>query len=264
MKFEKLYMTYLAEKLRAKGLKIIESLDKQYDILFNDINEVSFIMKTGDAVKTLVPNYDLNTIPITINFTCLANSSEHVLTVLSNLCEEEAKLINPSLDGISYRAVFSTPSIIGSPFDIQTKNSTKQIVNIVMLINITYSTNALITLPNLKLEILNKTYDINYIVNYSMAYNPVYNGYQKENNNRMTYTKIADVNTYVITVYKVLNDELQKLLMEELLPNANEEDTTFINDITLLVDGKDIPIRQHNVALNYENAISSLVITLVA
>lgn len=267
MKFEEKLKNYLVAKLekiieeKKLDFKIKASLNKQYDILFDDLNEISLIMKTGNALKTIVPLYDLTTVPITINITCLANNSEVVLSLLSDLCEEQSKLVSPNLDGYNYRAVYSTPFIVGSPFDIRTKKSTEQAVNIMMLINISYGINALVEIPDIKLVHYQEEIPIEFILRYSMSYTPVYSGYQLEGKSKLDYEKISNNNTYVFTLYKVQEgvSSLQDLLMNEIKGKAYLSD----KNLELKIGNDYIPIGQHNVALQYENAISSIVLTLV-
>lgn len=258
MTFEKLMLEYLTNKLEDKGYKVRASVDKQFDILFKDPEEISFVAKTGNAVKSLIIGYDLTQLPLTINITCLANNSEKLLSDLAEMSEDDTTI----LGDYKYRAIYSTPFITGNAFDIRTKESTEKVVNIIWLINITYGVNSLLELPTLKLILNSSTeYELNYILRYSMASAPVYNTYQLEGNTRMSSTKIADNNTYSFTFYCVRDglSQLQDLLMKEI--KAIE----YIDDeyLELQVGSDVIPIKQHNVSLQYENAISVIVLTLV-
>lgn len=257
MKFEKLMLEYLTEKLKNKGYKVRAALDKQFDILFKDPEELSLVMKTGNAIKSLILGYDLTQIPLNIIITCLANDSEKVLGDLAELSEDS----NTKLEEYSYRATYSTPFITGNAFDIRTKESTEKVVNIIWLINVSYGANSLLELPTLKLKTPTKEYGLEYVLRYSMASSPVYNSFQLEGKQRMDYLKMAESNTYSFTFYCVNEgvSELQDMLMKEI--KAIE----YIDDefLTLQVGNDDIPIKQHNIALQYENAISVIVLNLV-
>lgn len=259
MTFEKLMLEYLTNKLEERGYKVRSSLDKQFDILFKDPEEISFVAKTGNAVKSLIIGYDLTQLPLTINITCLANNSEKLLTDLAEMSEDD----NTTLGDYSYRAIYSTPFITGNAFDIRTKSSTEKVVNIIWLVNVTFGVNSLLELPTLKL-VLNtfREIDIQYVLRYSMASAPVYNTYQLQGNSKMSSDIIADSNTYSFTLYCVKDglSQLQDLLMQEI--KAIE----YLDDkyLELRVGNTYIPIKQHNISLQYENAISVIVLTLVA
>ena len=257
MKFEKLMLEYLSNKLQEKGYKVRAAIDKQFDVLFNNSEEISFVIKTGNAVKSLIIGYDLTQIPLNINITCLANESENLLNALAEISEDS----NTRLGDYTYRATYSTPFISGNAIDIRTKNATEKIVNIVWLISVTYGANSLLELPTLKLILGEKEYLLNYVLRYSMASSPVYNSYQLEGQSRLDHDKIAESNTYSFTFYCVNEgmSELQDLLMKEI--KAKE----FIDDTILQLQvGNDfISIKQHNIALQYENAISVIVLNLV-
>lgn len=258
MTFEKLMLEYLTNKLEEKGYKVRSALDKQFDILFKDPEEISFVAKTGNAVKSLIIGYDLTQLPLTINITCLANNSEKLLTDLAELSEDD----NTTLGDYSYRAIYSTPFITGNAFDIRTKSSTEKVVNIIWLVNVTFGVNSLLELPTLKLVKSDIEYDIQYVLRYSMASAPVYNTYQLQGNSKMSSDIIADSNTYSFTLYCVKDglSQLQDLLMQEI--KAIE----YLDDkyLELRVGNTYIPIKQHNISLQYENAISVIVLTLVA
>lgn len=259
MIFEKLMLEYLSNKLTNKGYKVKASLDKQFDILFNEPEEISFVVKTGNAVKSLIIGYDLTQLPLTFNITCLANNSEKLLNDLAEMCEDE----NTTLGDYKYRAIYSTPFITGNAFDIRTKESTEKVVNIIWLVNVTFGANSLLELPSLKLVLnTSEEYDINYVLRYSMASAPVYNTYQLQGQNRMDSDVIANSNTYSFTLYCVTEglSELQDMLIKEI------KAIKYIDDkfLELKVGNTYIPIKQHNVSLQYENAISVIVLTLVA
>lgn len=257
MKFEKLMLEYLAKKLEEKGYKVRAAIDKQFDILMKDPEEVSFVIKTGNAVKSLILGYDLTQIPLNINITCLANNSEALLGVLAEMSEDD----NTKLGDYSYRAVYSTPFITGNAFDIRTKESTEKVVNIIWLINVTYGANSLLDLPNIKLIANDKEYAIMYVLRYSMASAPVYNSYQLQDDRRLTRDKITENNTYSFTIYCVKSgvSELQDMLMNEILAKEYIDDTT----LKLKVNEDIIEISQHEVSLQYENAISVISLNLV-
>lgn len=258
MTFEKLMLEYLTNKLEERGYKVRSALDKQFDILYKDPEEISFVAKTGNAVKSLIIGYDLTQLPLTINITCLANNSEKLLTDLAELSEDD----NTTLGDYSYRAIYSTPFITGNAFDIRTKSSTEKVVNIIWLVNVTFGVNSLLELPTLKLVKSDIEYDIQYVLRYSMASAPVYNTYQLQGNSKMNSDIIADSNTYSFTLYCVKDglSQLQDLLMQEI------KAIQYLDDkyLELRVGNTYIPIKQHNISLQYENAISVIVLTLVA
>lgn len=257
MKFEKLMLEYLTNKLKNKGYEVRAAIDKQFDILFKNPDEISFVVKTGNAVKSLILGYDLTQLPLNINITCLANESERLLNDLAELSEDD----NTKLGNYSYRAIYSTPFITGNAFDIRTKTSTEKVVNIIWLINVTYGANSLLELPNLRLKIGEKIYFLEYVLRFSMASAPVYNSYQLQGDSRLSRDKVAENNTYSFQFYCVNSgvSELQDVLMNEI--KAIE----YIDDeaLELLYDNDVINITQHEISLQYENAISVIVLNLV-
>ena len=257
MKFEKLMLEYLTNKLKNKGYEVRAAIDKQFDILFKNPDEISFVVKTGNAVKSLILGYDLTQLPLNINITCLANESERLLNDLAELSEDD----NTKLGNYSYRAIYSTPFITGNAFDIRTKTSTEKVVNIIWLINVTYGANSLLELPNLRLKIGEKIYFLEYVLRFSMASAPVYNSYQLQGDSRLSRDKVAENNTYSFQFYCVNSgvSELQDVLMKEI--KAIE----YIDDeaLELLYDNDVINITQHEISLQYENAISVIVLNLV-
>ena len=257
MKFEKLMLEYLTNKLKNKGYEVRAAIDKQFDILFKNPDEISFVVKTGNAVKSLILGYDLTQLPLNINITCLANESERLLNDLAELSEDD----NTKLGNYSYRAIYSTPFITGNAFDIRTKTSTEKVVNIIWLINVTYGANSLLELPNLKLKIGEKIYFLEYVLRYSMTSAPVYNSYQLQGDSRLSRDKVAENNTYSFQFYCVNSglSELQDVLMKEIKAIEYIDDET----LELLYDNDVINITQHVISLQYENAISVIALNLV-
>ncbi len=261
----------LKERLNKDTVEIYMSQNNQYRPLENDSEAISVVVKTGNASKSHVPGYDLNTLPLIITFTVWELRVKvllEALTAISN--RENASFGDIDVNGetTKYKVIFNTP-YAGGPAQslrsvVQGRQATIKAVNVIWLLNITYSTNALLSPPKYKLKVDDKVYDIDFWTNFSASNTPAYDGNLISGARFVKQDMLSMNMNYAFILYKVADgvSALQDLFMADL-----EDGLTLSQAVLTLIkvtaEGeKLIPISTYNVNYQFESTGAVLTLTL--
>lgn len=263
--FERIYKSVLLEHLQnaLPNRKVFVSNDLHYKPLENDPEGVVAIIQTGMGSKSAISGYDMNTVPVVVNFITQANNLQELLGALNSIASEQNGKYNSlslNAEEYYYKAIYSTAYPIGAPFDIRIKSSVVRVMTINWTITLTYSHNAIIEPSVFKLKVGTTDYDINYIVRYEMSSQSNDEQTQYRENYLINYIPSSKTNVYTFVLLKVQSDEFQTLLRQEMI-DINTILST--NEIKLLVDSETIDISNYSITEIFENntSVFNLVLT---
>jgi hypothetical protein len=283
MTFSEVYGALLAEQLKDKLKEEIINLDTeevidtiytdvifahnlQYEALQKNPDAIYGIVRGGNATKSTIPNYDSNEELITITIYCKANNIDKLLDAATSLASDDNAVYGEiTLNAINYtyRTVFNTPYVIGAPYDLRTSQGTLKAINAVWVMNVNYSSNAILPAPEDKLNIGGTDYDIDFVVRVEKTEVPNYDSSQKVNASVITYRRINTTRTFVYTVRKTNSESLLQSLLNDSIMGVSE----ITGAITLKVKNGDgytlIPISSYNINEVWENGVAAITITLV-
>lgn len=262
MTFERNYKEILRAQLEAvTNRKVYVSNDIHYQPLDDDPEAIVMVINTGGTSRSSVDGFDMNTLPISINFICQANYLQEIFGILNQIAKENnAKYYQTEIDGTTYyyQVIYSDAFQIGGAYKVHLERRTVNCITGNWLLNITYSENAIIEPSTFKLKIGSTEYDVKFINHYDMSAIPVtepthYIG-EEDQYEELLDTKIA----YSFVLLRVKSDSLQTKLRKHLTKETNLNKEA----LQLKIDGVTIDINNLSVTEIYENktAVYNLVL----
>jgi len=269
MTFEQYFKNWIKDKIKtATGMDLAAVNDSGYKIdeaLKSDSNsgKLFVIVKGGNASKSNVPNYDLNTLQILVSVICYENDKNDIISDLQEMSETENALLNTAtINGntVKFKAILNTPFLSGTTFDMRKNADIAKGVLIQQMINVNYGQNAYIAPHAFQLIVGSTTYDINYISHYERAVNAVTDTFQKQGNTIQGVSRMATVNTVSLTIFKVGSDTFQNTILDTELNFAG---SLLGATIQLKIDGGSaVTISEYSVSETYENNTAAYLLTL--
>lgn len=239
--------------------------NKQYEPLQQDPDEICGIVRGGNAIKSAVAGYDTNELTLTVVMYCKADYVDTLLSAAEKISSNKnAEWSTITVDDIeyTYRALYSTPVVVGGTYELKSKNGTIKAINSVWTITLSYSTNGFMPAPEDKLTIGGVDYDIDYLWRNEDTEMPNYDQSQKKEEQVMTYRKINTTRVYVYTS-RVVNSG--SLLQTRLLQSIYGV-SPITGGITLKKAFNSaiisIPISAYNFNRVWENGTAAITITL--
>lgn len=269
MTFEQAYKSFLLETLAPYLTKELIVVN---DIAFRPLEQkpdaILCVLNTGVGSKINSDIGDYTTLSFATNFMFDINDLQSVLSELhAFIIDYNAVYTNLVADTLTYdyKAIFTNPFPVGSPQEILTYNSQNQkqstkIINVVLNVNIAYSSDIDFIPDTFKLSIGATEYAINGIDNYSIVSNPVYEATQYLNSMFLTQQKRANniVFTFVLTANKT--DTLHTLLLNDFTKSSG-----FISDsvITLKRNSESaVNITTIQASTTWNNGVKVITLTL--
>lgn len=263
MTFEKAYKAILKTQLEnATNRNVYISNDLHYKPLDNDPDGIVMVINTGGGTKSSINGYDMNTVPMSINFICQANYLQEIFGILASISKEHnAKYYQTTIDGVNYnyKIVYSDAMQLGGVYKEHLKAGTYNLITGNWLLTATYSHNAIIEPSVFKLTIGSTEYDINYIVRYEMSSQDVTEPVQYLGETYQEHLPITRTLVYSFVLLKVQSDAFQTLL-RELMDGTDDLNATVK---TLKIDNQEIPITKLTATEIFENnaSVVNLVLT---
>ncbi len=201
---------------------VIISNDVQWHPLNDDANSVGIVLRGGNETKSEVLDYDLNTLMLTATIFVKSNNIQRIISACNEIAAaDNAVLKTLTVNGIeyNYKGIYSTPYVVGSPYELRTKSGTIKAINAIWAINISYSTKGIIEQPNAKLIINDTEYSVNYIARYEGASTLNSEPYQAEERKTLYYSPRSHTYTYHFVLQCVKNglntlqDKLERVIM---------------------------------------------------
>lgn len=151
--------------------KLFEGTNKKFQVS-NDINfkpfenqsvDVVAIIKSGNGTRQFVEGFDMTTYPINISFILEVNFLQEFLglmntyiSLFSGSTEETDVIIAGKKTKYYYQMILNTPSSLGQPIDLRAGNKIINIVTVVMMGEVHYTSTGVIDPPNFKIRITTK------------------------------------------------------------------------------------------------------------
>lgn len=265
MTFEQSYQNYLKARLEETlpGRHFTVSRDLQFEVLERDPEGIAAVIKSGNAAKSSVPGYDLNTWPLLVSFTLPANDLQELFEALGRIeSEDNAEQLELSAGETDYafRQVFTTPYALGSPFDLGTRERTIKAVNAAWMITVTYSANAVIEPQTFALTVDGTDYAFDCLYSYDMTVTQNHDAHQEYDSDLMKYDALSRVIAYNFTLYKKRNSSLQALLDADF----EGESALLGKALGLKIDNSQTPlsISGYTCSYTYENHVGAYRLTL--
>lgn len=258
--FEKSYKAVLLEQLKEAmpNRKIYVSNDLHYKPLENDPNGVVAIIQTGMGTKSAISGYDMNTVPVVINFIIQANYLQELLGALDGIAKENNGMFSEAHynnEQHYYKTVYATAYPIGAPFDMRTKTDIVRVMTVNWTLTLTYSSNAIIEPSTFKLRVGSTDYDIKYITRYEISSQPNKEQTQYRHDSRISQLLSSYSTVCSLVLLKVSEDSFQTLLRADSIGKSS---VLSNNALKLIIDGDVIDIANHTVTEIYENNASVL------
>lgn len=248
MRFEEVFKGILKEKIikekivAAAGANSAFSIHAVNDLFFkaeNFIkgdNDVIMVVQGGNVTKSNIPNYDLNTMPLIVNFIVPLIRKNAFMGVLGNVAEKYNGKLEETAQGsdngviTQYRAIYNTPFVIGESQEIRCGTGTIKICTVQWIISLNYGKNAYIKTPTVNLSINGVIIPISHIMRYEHAYAPAYDDYQKFGDKIRTSKKLSAIRTWVFQIAKITLSENAKSKIKSLIDSPKLFDS-FIKGI---------------------------------
>lgn len=225
MTFEQAFKNYLLTNLKEyiTTKDIVVANDINHRPLEKDANSILAIVGTGFGDKLTTSNGNYTTTSFTINFLFDANDLQSVLSGLQNFIDTENAVFKEVLldnDTYVYKPIFTSPYPIGGLNEVISTNDKGQklslkIVNVVLNVNVAYSSDIDFK-PNVyKLTIGATEYTINGIDSYSNVSAPNYEQIQYLNEKFGRHLKLTNITTFSFTLIASKEDALHTLLLND-------------------------------------------------
>jgi len=272
MTFEEYFKGWIKTKIKtATGLELSAVNDSGYKIdeeLKKDENgnRLFCLVRGGETTKSNVPNFDLNTEPFLVSLIFFEGLKSDVLTAVQAVSKDNNAVLNSATigtDTVKFKAIFDNPIVSGNTFDMRRNNSSAKALLIQWSVTVSYSTNGLIEPHVFSLIVDSTTYPINYVSRYERASSLTTDTYQAQGSSIQSVSKMAHINTVVLTIYKVAADSFQTNILDKEL---NFDNVLFsATSVKLVVDGNTagaIDILEWSVSETYENNTAAYSLTL--
>lgn len=243
MRFEEVFKGILKEKIIAAAGETAFSIHAVNDLFFKaenfvkGDNDVIMVVQGGNVTKSNIPDYDLNTMPLIVNFIVPLIRKNAFMGVLGNVAEKYNGKLEETAQGsdngviTQFRAIYNTPFVIGESQEIRCGTGTIKICTVQWIISLNYGKNAYVKTPTVYLTINNVPIPITHIMRYEHAYAPAYDDYQKFGDKIRTSKKLSAIRTWVFQIAKTTLSENAKSKIKSLIESPKLFDS-FIKGIT--------------------------------
>ncbi len=270
MRFEIWYKDKLKSWIENRGYDVVAVNDNAFKVntlMDKSDKTVLMLVQGGNVTKSNIPTYDLNTMPVIVNFLVPLNLKNDFMSVLCDLTElHNASLSQGDIDGetILYRGIYNTPYVLGETTEIRHGGGTMKVCTIQWIITLNYGVDAYIFTPSLFLTINGTKYEVKKIMRFEFSYNPAYDTYQPFGSSIQQSKKLSEIRSYVLQIaqdnpYGNIGtyDPLQSLLRKISNGTVNVD-----GDITLSWNDQDILVKRFSLSGGIENNTGSYLITL--
>ncbi|HAQ28404.1 MAG TPA: hypothetical protein DCQ76_01310 [Ruminococcaceae bacterium] len=240
MRFEEVFKSILKDKIvAAAGKNTTLSIHAVSDLFFkaeNFIkgdNDVIMVVQGGNVTKSNIPDYDLNTMPLIVNFIIPLIRKNAFMGVLGNVAEKYNGTLEEAAQGsddgsvTQFRAIYNTPFVIGESQEIRCGTGTIKICTVQWIISLNYGKNAYIKTPSVSLSINGVIIPITHIMRYEHAYAPAYDDYQKFGDKIRTSKKLSAIRTWVFQIAKTTLSEGTKSEITRLIKSPKLFDSVI-------------------------------------
>lgn len=276
MRFEKYFKEWLKDKVqKATGLSVSATNDVMFKVA-DELNKspkmdrIVMIVRGGAAVKSNIPDFDQNTATMLVQMTFFDINKDTILTALQKVCEEEnASLNSAEIEGkrILFRPVFETPTVSGTSFEMRRGTGNAKASGIYWQITVSYGANAYVETPLVSLIRMeegeaNKIYRINGIARLERASVPSYGAYQAQGYVTPQRYLQSNVHSYVLTLYRMKNDELHQEIEKELKGQTSIFSDKDVSLQVGLSETLSVPLQEFDVSSAYENNTEAYTLSL--
>lgn len=248
MRFEEIFKGILKEKIikekivaaageTAFSIHAVNDLFFKAENFVKGDNDVIMVVQGGNVTKSNIPDYDLNTMPLIVNFIVPLIRKNAFMGVLGNVAEKYNGKLEETAQGsddgsvTQFRAIYNTPFVIGESQEIRCGTGTIKICTVQWIISLNYGKNAYIKTPSVSLSINGVIIPITHIMRYEHAYAPAYDDYQKFGDKIRTSKKLSAIRTWVFQIAKITLSESTKSKIKSLIDSPKLFDS-FIKGIT--------------------------------
>lgn len=271
MRFEVWYKDYLKEKVANKGYDVVAVNDNAFKVntlMDKSDKTVLMLVQGGNVTKSNIPNYDLNTMPVIVNFLVPLNLKNDFMSGLCDIAES----YNGFLDGTDklngrktrFKGIYNTPYVLGETTEIRHGGGTMKVCAIQWIISLNYGKDAYIQTPSLYLTLNGTRYPVQRIMRFEFSYNPAYDNYQPFGSTIQQSEKLSEIRSFVIQVAQ--NDILADLhpddALQDLLHDIAIGEVNVDGDIVLEWWSKSITVKRFSLSGGIENNSGSYLITL--
>lgn len=228
------------DKIQKYNIHAVNDLFFKAENFIKGDNDVIMVVQGGNVTKSNIPEYDLNTMPLIVNFVVPLIRKNEFMSFLGGVAEEyNGKLeeYNGWLRGdkddviTQYRAIYNTPFVMGESQEIRCGTGTIKICTVQWIISLNYGKNAYVKTPTVNLIINGVSIPIAHIMRYEHAYAPAYDDYQKFGNKIRTAKKLSAIRTWVFQIAKITLSESTKSEITRLIKSPKLFDSV-IKEIT--------------------------------
>lgn len=201
--------------------------------------DIIMLLHGGNVTKSNIPNYDLSTMPVIVNFVVPLLNKNEFLGILNKITLEQNGVVDSLNTDISkdygfeklrYKIVYNTPFVLGETQEIRCGNGTLKVCTVQWIMTAYYGSNAFLEQPEFILEIGGVDYPINYLMKYESAYAPAYDDYQKFGSSTRESNKLMNIRTYVFQIAKT---SISVTAVTDFIDNyydSDEERNNFIEE----------------------------------
>ena len=269
MRFEVWYKSYLKEKVKSKGYDVVAVNDNAFKVntlMDKSDKTVLMLVQGGNVTKSNIRNYDLNTMPVIVNFIVPLDKKNDFMSGLCDISESlNASLSSTDLNGktIRFRGIYNTPYVLGETTEIRHGGGTMKVCAVQWIITLNFGENAYIYVPVLKLTINGTEYNVTQLMRFEFAYAPAYDNWQGFGKKKTDSVKLSEVRTFVLQV--AMQDFIDQpvgtfqYLLFKIATGVIEVDS-----VSLWWIGHEIPIKQFSLSGATENNTGSYLISLEA
>lgn len=228
------------DKIQKYNIHAVNDLFFKAENFIKGDNDVIMVVQGGNVTKSNIPEYDLNTMPLIVNFVVPLIRKNEFMSFLGGVAEEyNGKLeeyngwLREDKDDVitQYRAIYNTPFVMGESQEIRCGTGTIKICTVQWIISLNYGKNAYVKTPTVKLSINGVDIPISHIMRYEHAYAPAYDDYQKFGDKIRTAKKLSAIRTWVFQIAKITLSESTKSKIESLI-NSPKLFDSVIKEIT--------------------------------
>lgn len=244
MRFEEVFKSILKEKIlkekivaaageTAFSIHAVNDLFFKAENFVKGDNDVIMVVQGGNVTKSNIPDYDLNTMPLIVNFIVPLIRKNAFMGVLGNVAEKYNGKLEETAQGsddgsvTQFRAIYNTPFVIGESQEIRCGTGTIKICTVQWIISLNYGKNAYVKTPTVYLTINNVPIPITHIMRYEHAYAPAYDDYQKFGDKIRTSKKLSAIRTWVFQIAKITLSESAKSEITRLIKSPKLFDSVI-------------------------------------
>lgn len=228
------------DKIQKYNIHAVNDLFFKAENFIKGDNDVIMVVQGGNVTKSNIPKYDLNTMPLIVNFVVPLIRKNEFMSFLGGVAEgyngkleEYNGWLRGDKDDVitQYRAIYNTPFVIGESQEIRCGTGTIKICTVQWIISLSYGKNAYVKTPTVNLTINGVSIPITHIMRYEHAYAPAYDDYQKFGDKIRTSKKLSAIRTWVFQIAKITLSESTKAKIKSLINSPKLFDSA-IKEIT--------------------------------